>query len=141
MAQEENGARLDQLFRVKLTEMAAELEASARNLHEEKDVPASAERARYIGHRLHGTGAMYGYPLMSEVGRALEEVMASVRDGLPPPAPVAAGLVDQAVGLLEQLREMKGSPDDGAKAVANYTWACQRSVHESGAAGDEAGVA
>jgi chemotaxis protein histidine kinase CheA len=122
---------LDQLFRSKLAEMVAELGVLAERLDQPSQVHESAENARYIAHRLHGVGAMYGYPLVGRVGAALEEVMLPVRDGCLIATDEVIGLVRDGARLLERLGRSKDPENGAAEAAAEYTWACQKALHAS----------
>jgi HPt (histidine-containing phosphotransfer) domain-containing protein len=73
---------------------------------------AGAARTLYLRvHSLAGTAATYGYPLMSDVARKLEQVISDGMDGGAEPAP---GSRRMAPELIEAL--------DGAARSGRTTW-------------------
>ena len=80
-------------YRVSLSQQHARL----TELRARLDDPDALAEVRTIAHRLHGSGAAYGLPQISEAGRALESAD-------------AAGLPEALAGLLAVL-SAEGAPE------------------------------
>ena len=109
--------------------MAGELSGFAAALRSNGMTAEVTEKAYRIAHSLHGAGTLYGYPCVSELGSALEKLVAGIHRGEVRASAGVAELVDSCAAAL---REAAG-PDRGSEAVAarltRLAWLCECAAH------------
>ncbi len=131
MEEETDRMTLDELFREVVSQMAVGLGRFAQAVRSGAPSPDSCEEAHGIAHSLHGSGKLYGYPCVSELGAALEKLVNAVRQGYADPTAALASLFDACSAALLALCEEDASNEDARSRVRDLTWESECVLHAS----------
>lgn len=94
------------LFARRLPERTAEIEAAWEEARRPGAPPAALGRFHRLVHSLAGSGAVFGYPLLTQAARRLEKRLRPLLLGQ---APLSAEAEEAAVALLAELRRAVSS--------------------------------
>ncbi|MFH1732148.1 MAG: Hpt domain-containing protein [Planctomycetota bacterium] len=119
----------DQLFREVVSQMSADLAAFAGSLRAGSARADDHEKVYEIAHSLHGSGKLYGYPCVSELGASLENVVEALQERRLAGAPALASLIESCSAALLDLANL-AVPDDAARAkIRDRAWECECVLH------------
>ena len=124
MSSETGNPKLRKLFRKVTRQMALELDGFAKALRAGSPHRETLDKAYSIAHSLHGAGEPYGHPCLSELGAALEKVIAALRSGDLAAAEPVIGLFDSSAAALRDL-SADAAPKAVCERVRDLAWNCQ----------------
>jgi chemotaxis protein histidine kinase CheA len=120
---------LEELFREVVSEMSANLATFAETLRTTTPNSECCQEAYCIAHSLHGSGKLYGYPCVSELGASLEKLTKALQDCRTPPTPALASLIASCSTALSGLADAT-VPDETARAtIRDLAWECECALH------------
>ena len=120
---------LEELFREVVSEMAANLATFAQAVRTTTPDSECCKEAYCIAHSLHGSGKLYGYPCVSELGASLEKVTKALGDRQISPTPALGSLIASCSAGLSELAA-GSAPDTTARAIIrNLAWECECALH------------
>jgi len=122
---------LDELFREVVSQMAVGLGRFAGAVRAGAPSPDSCEEAYGIAHSLHGSGELYGYPCVSELGGVLEKLVDAVRQGYAEPTAALASLFDACSAALLALCERNAPNEEARSRLRDLTWESECVLHAS----------
>ena len=120
---------LDELFREVVLQMSANLAAFAETVRTTAPGSECCKEACCIAHSLHGSGKLYGYPCVSELGASLEKVTKALAAGQIPPTPALASLIASCSAALSELADGSVSDETARSAIRDLAWECECSLH------------
>lgn len=124
---------LDQLFREVVSQMSAKLAAFAASIRTGSACADDHEDACTIAHSLLGSGTLYGYPCVSELGASLEKMVEALQGGRVRRTPAVANLIESCSAALFLLANL-AVPDEPARARArDLAWECECVLHAAAA--------
>jgi len=130
-----NNSKLEQFFRDKIGEMAGELAALAGDFRRTPVPPQTADAVYAIAHSLHGAGTMYGFPAVSEMGAALEELAGLLRSSPPGLGQSVSKLIESCAGALRRIAAAPGPKDNAiVSVISDLAWQCECTVRQAKAA-------
>src|ERR1700722_6499650 len=106
-------APLVQKYLQRLQERDLEIKALLEHAEQQDFTPAAREQLRHYAHNLSGSGATYGYPNISNAGRALEEAIDAHAPG--------STVIALAKALLENVRVVMVGGDSSRQATGQAT--------------------
>jgi len=120
---------LEELFREVVSEMSANLAAFAERMRTAAPDSECCKEAYCIAHSLHGSGKLYGYPCVSELGASLEKVTKALGDCQIAPTPAVASLIASCSAALSELAD-GSTPDETARAtIRDLAWESECALH------------
>jgi chemotaxis protein histidine kinase CheA len=122
---------LEELFREVVSEMSANLAAFSGTLRLQSPDADCCQEAYSIAHSLHGSGKLYGYPCVSELGASLEKVTAALRDRHLPATPALASLVGSCSAALSALCDGHAADEAARAGIRDLAWECECVLHAS----------
>ena len=129
MAAGKTNAKLEKLFYSKVGEMASGLAEALDTLRSRPASAEASEKAYHIAHRLHGAGSMYGFPCVSELGWALEELFIAVRSRRLAITPAVLETLEACTAALGKIGD--GLDDALASDMSEAAWRCQCLLHDA----------
>jgi chemotaxis protein histidine kinase CheA len=131
MADGVNSTRLQHLFRQVVAEMASNLDGCADELRASAGEPvAAAQKAYVIAHSLHGAGALYGFPSVTELGASLEKMLRAVQEGTFAAPAEAADLLAASATALRAVADSDAANNGAAAKVRSVAWECECALHD-----------
>ena len=129
MAATRDHGELQELFREVVTQMAGSLAAFANVIREGCPTASQHQEAFAIAHSLHGSGKLYGFPSISELGASLEKVTDALRENRLPAGPTVASLLDSCAEALHRL-SADGEPKEPLETrIRDLAWECECVLH------------
>jgi|GEM_PF-3395754 len=125
--------KLAELFRNVVGQMADDLGAFARSLESGPLDTKELDRAYGIAHSLHGAGALYGYPCLSELGAAMEKLVNSLRTSDARASRKAAALFESCSAALRDITNATTAHGPVTDRISDLAWQCECALRESGA--------
>ena len=124
--------KLAELFCKVVGQMADDLAAFAQSLKSGSLDDTAFDRAYGIAHSLHGAGALYGYPCLSDLGAALEKLVNYLRCGKVPTSHMAAGLFESCSTALRDVASATTVHGPVIDRIAELAWKCECALREPG---------
>ena len=137
MKEETKKLSLDKLFREVVSQMAGGIAAFGRSIRDTPPSPDGCERVYGFAHSLHGSGKLYGYPCVSELGAALEKVTRSMQEARLAASPAVAGLLESSAAALIAVCEAEASDTSARDRIKNLAWECECLMHAAAAAASD----
>jgi len=119
----------DQLFREVVSQRSTNLAAFAASLRAGSACADDHDKAYQIAHSLHGTGKLYGFPCVSDLGASLKKVIQALQERRLAGALALASLIESCSAALLDLVNL-AVPDEAARAkVRDRAWECECVLH------------
>lgn len=120
---------LAELFREVVSEMSANLAAFGETVRATTPDAECCKEAYCIAHSLHGSGKLYGFPCVSELGASLEKLTKALGNCEISATPALASLIASCSAALSELAAGSSPDNDARAAVRNLAWECECALH------------